>query len=79
MNGSLCNTVFDERARKHQQDAEDRSEDSHMVKHWRICHPELLTHPKFNIKVTGTNRNALSRQVVEAVLIDLRGGRDFGL
>ena len=44
-----------------------------MVKHWRITHPELPTHPKFNIKVVGTYRDALSRQVPEAVRIELRG------
>ena len=44
-----------------------------MVKHWRITHPELPTHPKFNIKVVGTYRDALSRQVAEAVRIELRG------
>ena len=33
----------------------------------------MPTYPKFNIKVIGTYRDALSRQVAEAVRIDLRG------
>ena len=70
--GESARSIY-ERAAEHRQDANDRSEDSHMVKHWRISHPELPTHPKFSIQVIGSYRDALSRQVGEAVRIDLRG------
>ena len=45
-----------------------------MIKHWLTDHSELETPPKFKIKVIGSFRDALSRQLSEAVRIDLRGG-----
>ena len=62
-----------ERASEHRQDAADRNEDSHMVKYWRISHPELPTPPQFSIHVVVFYRDSLSRQVGEAVRIELRG------
>ena len=70
--GESARSIY-ERASEHKRDAEDNSEDSHMVKHWHITHPELPTYPTFNIKVIGSYRDALSRQVAEAVRIELRG------
>ena len=70
--GESARSIY-ERAAEHRQDSDDRSEDSHLVKHWRISHPELPTPPQFSIQVVGSYRDALSRQVGEAVRIDLRG------
>ena len=53
--GGSARSIY-ERAAEHRQDAEDRSEDSHMVKHWQIFHPELATPPKFSIQVIGSYR-----------------------
>ena len=70
--GESARSIY-ERASEHRKDAEDNSEDSHMVKHWRISHPELPIYPAFKFKVIGSYRDALSRQVAEAVRIELRG------
>ena len=69
--GESARSIY-ELAAEHRQDAEDRSDDSHMVKHWQIFHRELATPPKFSIQVLGSYRDALSRQVGEDVRIDLR-------
>ena len=45
-----------------------------MVKHWLSAHAELLEPPKFRMKVVGSFKDALSRQLSESVRIDLRGG-----
>ena len=44
-----------------------------MFKQWRIAHPELEEAPKFTIRVIASFQDALSRQLSEAVRIDLRG------
>ena len=44
-----------------------------MVKHWKLSHPELQELPKFHIKVVASFQDAMSRQLSEAVRIDLRG------
>ena len=62
-----------ERAGEHRQDALDRKEDSHMVKHWQISHPELEEPPSFSMKVVGTFQDDMSRQLSEAIRIELRG------
>ena len=48
-------------------------DDSHMIKHWRLSHPDLQEPPKFNIMVVASFQDAMSRQLSEAVRIDLRG------
>ena len=63
-----------ERAKEHWSDTEGRSEESHMIKHWLSSHAELLLPPKFRMKVVGSFKDALSRQLSESVRIDLRGG-----
>ena len=63
-----------ERAREDRQDAADCSEDSHIIKHRKVSHPELQEPPQFHIKVVGSFRDTLSRQLSEAIRIDLRGG-----
>ena len=44
-----------------------------MMKHWKLSHSELQEPPKFNIKVVASLQDAMSRQLSEAVRIDLRG------
>jgi hypothetical protein len=44
-----------------------------MIKHWQISHPELPEPPQFFIQLVGTFHDALTRQVNEAVRIELRG------
>ena len=62
-----------ERAREHEADKLNKAEDSHQIKHWLTDHPELLSPPKFRFKVIQTFKDPLSRQLAEAVRIDLRG------
>ena len=62
-----------ERAKEHEADKQALSEDSHQVKHWLTDHQELLAPPKFNFKIIQTFQDPLSRQLAEAVRIDLRG------
>ena len=71
--GESARSIF-ERAKEHHHDTLEKSEESLMVKHWRISHPELEEPPKFNIKVVASFRDPLSRQLSEAIRIDLRGG-----
>ena len=63
-----------ERAGEHWRDAQGKQEDSHIIKHWLTDHSDLGTPPKFRMKVVGSFTDALSRQLSEAVRIDLRGG-----
>ena len=44
-----------------------------MYKHWQVSHSELQEAPRFRIKVVGSFKDALSRQLSEAVRIELRG------
>ena len=62
-----------ERAKDHEADRQALSEDSHQVKHWLTEHQELLAPPKFKFKIIQTFQDPLSRQLAEAVRIDLRG------
>ena len=62
-----------ERAKEHEADRQALSEDSHQVKHWLTEHQELLAPPKFHFKIIQTFQDPLSRQLAEAVRIDLRG------
>ena len=48
--------------------------DSHQVKHWFLDHPEELDPPKFRVRVIGSYKDAMSRQVKEAIRIQNRPG-----
>ena len=63
-----------ERAGEHWRDAQCKQEDSHIIKHWLTDHSDLGTPPKFKMKVVGSFKDSLSRQLSEALRIDLRGG-----
>ena len=70
--GESARSIF-ERAGEHLRDAQSQKEDSHMFKHWKTAHPDLPEAPVFTIKVVASFQDALSRQLSEAVRIDLRG------
>ena len=61
-----------ERSKEHWRDTNKTSEDSHMVKHWSVAHPDS-TKPRFNFYVMRSFKTPLERQVAEAVRIQLRG------
>ena len=62
-----------ERAKEHVADREKQQEDSHQVKHWLTSHEELLAPPPFKFKIVKTFQDPLTRQLAEAVRIELRG------
>ena len=70
--GESSRSIY-ERAGEHHRDAQGQKEDSHIFKHWKTSHPELPEAPKFTIKVVASFQDAMSRQLSEAVRIDLRG------
>ena len=70
--GETSRSIF-ERAGEHWRDACSGKEESHMVKHWQATHPELESMPKFKIEVIQSFQDAMSRQLSEAVRIELRG------
>ena len=41
----------------------------HLVKHWAIAHPELLTPPKFKFSVVKPHKDPMSRMIHEAIKI----------
>ena len=63
-----------ERAGEHWTDRLNQKEDSHMIKHWVNDHADMPEPPKFQFKVVSSFKDALTRQVSEAVRIELRGG-----
>ena len=62
-----------ERAKEHEADRMKKSEDSHQINHWLSEHQDLLESPKFRFKIIQTFQDPLSRQLAEAVRLDLRG------
>ena len=63
-----------ERSKEHESDKEGRHEDSHQVKHWVLDHPELSAPPRFRFKLISSFKDALTRQITEAVRIERGGG-----
>ena len=61
-----------ERSREHVKDGADRTEDSHIAKHWEQVHKGEPM-PEFRFKIVRSFKDSLSRQVAESVRIDLRG------
>ena len=70
--GESSRSIY-ERAKEHEMDKVKGSEDSHQIKHWLSSHEELLTPPSFKFKIVRTFQDPLTRQLSEAVRIDLRG------
>jgi hypothetical protein len=52
-------------------DAQSFSTKSHIVKHWMTSHPSLPNPPEMQFSVTGMFRDCLSRQISEALRINL--------
>ena len=46
--------------------------DSHILKHW-VLHHDSVGEPRFVMKMVQYHRSTLSRQVGEAIRIDMRG------
>ena len=72
--GETARSVF-ERAAEHRDDAENHDEDSHMVKHWLLAHPEEENMPVFRFQIVASFQDCLTRQVAESVRIDRRMGK----
>ena len=62
------------RAKEHLSDREGWKEESHQVKHWITEHPELQEPPRFRFRLVRGFKDPMSRQLSEAVRIELRGG-----
>ena len=62
-----------ERSKEHIADRESKKEDSHQIKHWILSHPEMQEPPAFRFKIIKTFKDPMSRQLSEAVRIELRG------
>ena len=60
-----------ERAKEHEADRVGELEESHQIKHWVLDHPELDAPPKFRFKVVSSFSDALTRQLSEAVRIEM--------
>ena len=62
-----------ERAFEHDGDYRGQKDDSHMMKHWLTSHADLDAPPAFRFRLVRSFPDALTRQISEAVRIDLRG------
>ena len=60
-----------ERGKEHLDDYEKEKDDSHMNKHFVLDHCHDDVKPKFKMEVLRSHRSALTRQIHEAVLIQL--------
>ena len=56
-----------ERAGEHFLGAEKLERESHMIKHWFLHHPSEPEVPKFKFRILGKCRDAMSRQIKEAI------------
>ena len=63
-----------ERTKEHMSDRDGWKEESHQVKHWITEHPELQEPPRFRFRLVRGFKNPMSRQLSEAVRIELHGG-----
>ena len=70
--GESSRSIF-ERAKEHVAGRNSLDEDNHQIKHWISSHEDLLAPPKFKFKIVKTFQDPLTRQLAEAVRIELRG------
>ena len=70
--GESSRSIY-ERSKEHQADKEARSEESHQVKHWLTDHPNLMSPPTFKFSIIQSFQDHMTRQLAEAVRIELRG------
>ena len=66
----LTSHLLHEHVVEHMRDAENFSPKSHIVKHWMTAHPDLPCSPQMEFKITGMNKDCLSRQIGEALRIN---------
>ena len=52
---------------EHIKDATDFNPKSHIVKHWRTSHSDMIDKPRVEFRMSGRFKDALSRQVSEAM------------
>ena len=62
-----------ERTREHVADRVAHKEDSHQIKHWILDHGDLQEPPVFKFRMVRSFQDPMSRQLAEAVRIELRG------
>ena len=70
--GESSRSIF-ERAKEHVAGRNSLDEDNHQIKHWISSHEDLLAPPKFKFRIVKTFQDPLTRQLAEAVRIELRG------
>ena len=63
-----------ERVGEHFEDANKLERESHMVKHWFLHHQEETKAPKFKFRILGQYRDAMTRQIKEALRVQNRPG-----
>ena len=68
--GESARTSY-ERGKEHMKDYLDQSEESHMMKHHVTEHPEIQEPVDFSMKVIKAHRTPFTRQIHEAVLIQM--------
>ena len=68
--GESSRSIY-EQALEHERDARSFSVKSHIVKHWMTTHPSLPSPPEMEFSVTGRFKDCLSRQISEALRINL--------
>ena len=71
--GETSRTGF-ERGGEHWRDYRDGAEESHMYKHWMNDHFGE-SRPRFTMQIVRSHMSAFSRQIHEAVLIDMNGDK----
>ena len=59
---------------EHQRDYNNEQEDSHMAKHWVTEHGQDQERPDFGMQIVRSHKSAFSRQVHEAILIEMYEG-----
>jgi hypothetical protein len=69
--GETSRSIY-ERSKEHMKDAQGMHCDSHMMKHWVTTH-KAEGQPEFRMEVVRKYRDSLSRQIGEAVRIQMRG------
>ena len=62
-----------ERTKEHQADRVELDDKSHQIKHWLTDHADLSYPPTFRFKLIRSFTDPMTRQLAEAVRIELRG------
>ena len=62
-----------ERSTEHLEDAKNLKKCSHIVKHWALQHPTMISQPVFKFSVLKVHKTPMDRQIHEAVRIGTDG------